>query len=168
MRTIQLIPPKVLAILSLLVAQYTLGKKAAFPLGIVMGLTAWEVGIVVILSDFALMAGLNYIFDLTFQNFKWAEYLKHRIERGQKRLSSRKWISGLTKVGWLGPLLITSTPFAGGVWTGISLARIMNLSRRQTNLSVGIGVILGCLVFVLAAIGVLDIIEFSSTSSQVV
>jgi len=164
LRTIQLVPPKILAIFPLLLAQYTLGKKAAFPLGLVLGLNAWEIGIVVILSDFILMTGLNFMFDLSFEKLRWARYLKDRIERGQNRLSNRKWLSGLLKVGWLGPLVITSTPFAGGVWTGISLARVMNLSKRQTNLAVGMGVILGCLVFVLASLGILSIVEISSTS----
>jgi len=133
-------------------------------LGLVLGLNAWEIGIVVILSDFILMTGLNFMFDLSFEKLRWARYLKDRIERGQNRLSNRKWLSGLLKVGWLGPLVITSTPFAGGVWTGISLARVMNLSKRQTNLAVGMGVILGCLVFVLASLGILSIVEISSTS----
>ena len=164
MRTIQLIPPKVLAIFPLLIAQYTLGKKAAFPLGLVMGLNAWEIGIIVILSDFVLMAFINHMFDLSFEKFKWAMYLQERSSRIQNRLSQRKWTAGLMKIGWLGPLAITTVPFGGGVWTGISLARVMNLSSRQTNLVVGVGVILGCLIFVLAALGILSFVELSEAS----
>lgn len=155
MRTIQLIPPKILAIIPLLVAQYTLGKKAAFPLGLIMGLNAWEIGIIVILSDFVLMAFINHMFDLSFAKFKWAIYLQKHSRRIQDRLSKRRWTAGLMKIGWLGPLTITTIPFGGGVWTGISLARVMNLSSRQTSWAVGVGVILGCLIFVLAALGIL-------------
>ncbi len=161
MRAIHLIPPKILAIIPLLVAQYTLGKKAAFPLGLILGLNAWEIGIVVILSDFVLMVFINHMFDLSVEKFKWAMYLQERSLRIQDRLSQRKWTAGLMKIGWLGPLAITTIPFGGGVWTGISLARVMNLSSKQTSLAVGLGVILGCLIFVLAALGILSIVEIS-------
>ncbi|MBT3227744.1 MAG: small multi-drug export protein [Candidatus Marinimicrobia bacterium] len=161
MRTIQLIPPKILAIIPLLVAQYTLGKKAAFPLGLIMGLNAWEIGIIVILSDFVLMVIINHMFDLSFEKFKWAMYLRERSTRIQARLSKRNWTAGLMKIGWLGPLIMTTIPFGGGVWTGISLARVMNLSSRQSTFAVGVGVILGCLIFILAALGILSIVEIS-------
>ena len=161
MRTIQLINPKILAIIPLLVVQYTLGKKAAFPFGLILGLNAWEIGIIVILSDFVLMAALNHMFDLSFNKFKWAMYLQERSRRIQDRLSKREWTARLMKIGWLGPLAITTIPFGGGVWTGLSLARVMNLSSKQTRLAVGLGVILGCLIFVLAALGILSIVEIS-------
>lgn len=163
MRTIQLIPPKVLAIIPLLIAQYTLGKKAAFPLGLIMGLNAWEIGIIVILSDFVLMAFINHIFDMSFEKFKWAIYLRERTQRIQDRLNQGKWTAGLMKIGWLGPLIMTTVPFGGGVWTGLSLARVMNLSGRQSSWAVGTGVILGCLIFVLAALGILSIVEISES-----
>ncbi|NQV41670.1 MAG: small multi-drug export protein [Candidatus Marinimicrobia bacterium] len=137
-----------------------MGKKAAFPLGLLMGLNAWEVGIIVILSDFVLMVFLTRMFDLSFEKFKWAIYLQERSQRIQERLSKRKWTAGLMKIGWLGPLAMTAIPFGGGVWTGLALARVMNLSSKQTSLAVGVGVILGCLIFVLAALGILSIVEF--------
>ena len=158
---IQLISPKILAVFPLLVAQYTLGKKAAFPLGLIMGLNAWEIGIIVIISDFVLMAFINHLFDLSFEKFRWARYLQKRSSRIQDRLNQRRWTSGLMKIGWLGPLIMTTIPFGGGVWTGISLARVMNLSSRQSSLAVGVGVILGCLIFVLAALGFLSIVEIT-------
>jgi uncharacterized membrane protein len=158
---IQLIPPKILSIIPLLVAQYTLGKKAAFPLGLLMGLTAWEIGIIVILSDFVLMVFITHMFDLSVEKFKWANYLQERSQKIQTRLGQRKWTGELMKIGWLGPLAITTLPFGGGVWTGLSLARVMNLPRRQTNLAVGVGVVLGCLIFVLAALGILSVVDIA-------
>lgn len=130
-------------------------------MGLLLGLSAWEIGGIVIISDFILMAFINHMFDLSFEKFKWAQYLQDRSNRVQDRLNQRKWTARLMKIGWLGPLAITTIPFGGGVWTGISLARVMNLSSRETNLAVGVGVILGCLIFVLAALGILSIIELS-------
>jgi len=158
---IQLVPPKLLAILPVLLTQYTLGKKAAFPMGMVLGLNAWEVGLIVVLSDFVLMALMNRLLDISFEKLKWGQYLRARTSRVQERIGKRKWATRLMKFGWLGPMIITSTPFAGGVWTGTALARVMNLSNRETILSVGMGVIVGCLIFVLAALGILSIVELS-------
>lgn len=126
-----------------------------------MGFNVWEIGLIVILSDFILMAFINHIFDLSFEKFKWANYLRERSERIQIRMGQRKWTAALMSIGWLGPFIITSVPFAGGVWTGISLARVMNLSKRQTQLAVGFGVIIGCLVFVLAALGILSLVDIA-------
>jgi len=142
-------------------AQYTLGKKVAFPVGLVMGLTAYEIGVIVILSDFLLMAVINHMFDLSFERFKWAIYLRKRSVQVQLHLEKRNWTAWLMNIGWLGPLAITTLPFAGGVWTGTSLARVMNLSKRQSNVSVGLGIILGCWIFVLAALGILSLVTFA-------
>ena len=161
MRTIQLIPHKVIAIFSVLIAQYTLGKKVAFPLGLVIGLSVYEIGIVVVLSEFVLMVVINHIFDLSFEKFKWAMYLRNRSERIQTHLNKGKWTARLMRIGWLGPLAITALPFSGGVWTGTSLARVMNLSNRQTLWAVGVGAVLGCLIFVLASLGILNMVEIS-------
>jgi len=139
-----------------------LGKKAAFPLGLLLGLTAWEIGLVVILSDFVLMAVIDRLLVLSIQTFSWGHYLTDRTQRIQERLGRRKWTASLMKLGWLGPLVITTVPFGGGVWTGTALARIMHLSKKQTILSVGVGVILGCLIFVLAALGILSMVEISA------
>ena len=140
-------------------AQYTLGKKVSFPLGLVLGVEAYEIGIIVVLSEFVLMAIINHIFNLSFENFKWALYLRERSERIQAHLKQRTWTARLIQIGWLGPLIITAVPFAGGVWTGISLSQVMNLSNRQTLLSVGVGAILGSLIFVLASLGILSIVD---------
>lgn len=130
-----------------------------------MGLNAWEIGLVVVLADFALMIFINWMLRLSLEKFKWAKYLRGRSRHIQERLNRRKWTAGLMKIGWLGPLTMTTIPFGGGVWTGMSLARLMSLPRRQTNLAVGLGVILGSLIFVLAALGVLSIVEL--TTAQV-
>ncbi len=136
----------------------------AFPLGLFIGLSAYEIGIVVVLSEFVLMAIINHIFDLSFEKFKWAIYLRERSERIQAHLAKSKWTSWLMTIGWVGPLAITALPFGGGVWTGTSLARVMNLSNRQTIFAVGLGAVLGCLIFVLASLGILSIVELSEIS----
>lgn len=159
LRITNLIPPETIPILSVLITQYTLGKKAAFPLGLILGLTAYQIGIVVVLSEFVLMVLVNHLFDISYDKFRWAIYLRERSERIQEHLKKGKWSSRLLRIGWMGPMTVTALPFAGGVWSGMALAKVMILSNRQTMLSVGIGAVIGCAVFVLAAIGILNFVE---------
>lgn len=163
MRTIQLIPPKILAILSVVTAQFTLGKKTAFPLGLVMGLNAYQIGVVVLLCEVALMSAIMYLIEKSTGKFKWTHFLKDRSERVQSNMENRKWIARLMRIGWLAPLVITAIPFMGGVWSGMALSRIMGLSIKQSLWSVGVGAVFGCLVFVLASLGVLSLVDFSTT-----
>lgn len=159
MRKTSLIPPEIISISSVVIAQYTLGKKAAFPLGLVLGITAYEIAVIVLICEFILMAFIHLLFDLSLGRFSWANYLNNRFERIQDHLKQGKWTSRLIQVGWLGPLFITSLPFSGGVWTGMALSRVMVLSNKQTLWSVGLGAVLGCSIFLLAALGILTIVD---------
>ncbi len=142
-----------------MLAQYTLGKKAAFPLGLFMGLSVLNISLAVILCEFTLMVAVDFIFELSFDKFRWARYLKDWSERVQAHLQKGRWTSKLLKLGWLGPMTITAMPFAGGVWTGMALARALSLPRRTTIWVVGIGAILGCGIFALAALGILTLVD---------
>jgi len=88
--------------------------------------------------------------------------LKQRSELIQDKLKRGKWSSRLIQLGWLGPLTITALPFAGGVWTGMALSRVMVLSHRKTLWAVGVGAVLGCSIFTLASLGVLSIVDLPS------
>ncbi len=107
------------------------------------------------------MTFVHRLFNFSFHKFNWAKYLNERFERVQSQLMHGKWTSRLIKIGWLGPLFITSLPFSGGVWTGMALSRVMTLSTKQTLWSVGIGAVLGCSIFLLAALGILSIVDLS-------
>lgn len=142
-----------------MVAQYTLGKKVAFPLGIFMGLSVLNIAIAVIICEFTLIIAVDVLFSFAFDRIKWAQWLKERLERVQERLQKRSWTAPLVKLGWLGPLTITAMPFAGGVWTGMAFARILTLSHRTTLWVVSIGALLGCAIFALAALGILSLVN---------
>ena len=77
-------------------------------------------------------------------------------------MKQRKLTKALINLGWLGPLTITALPFTGGVWSGMALSRVMGLSHKKTLFAVSLGAVIGCLVFALAALGVLSIIDFST------
>ncbi len=125
-------------------------------------MSAYEITVIVLICEFVLMAFVHCLFDLSFRRFRWANYLNERLEKMQIHLKQGKWTSRLLQIGWLGPLFITALPFSGGVWTGMALSHVMTFSNRQTLWSVGAGAILGCLIFLLAALGILTIVEIPS------
>ncbi len=131
-------------------------------MGLVLGLSVLKISIIVILSEFVLMAIVDYAFAWSLDRFQWSQAIKNRSERVQLHLKQGKWTARLIRLGWLGPLTITALPFAGGVWTGMALARVMLLSHRKTILAVGAGAVLGCSIFALASLGVLNIVEIPS------
>ena len=163
MRINPLIPPKIIAILSVVTAQFTLGKKTAFPLGLVMGLSAYEIGVVVLLCEVVLMSVILYMIEYSADRFRLTCYLRNRSEKVQTNMEERVWVSRLMKIGWLAPLVITAVPFMGGVWSGMALSKVMGLSLRKSLWSVGMGAVVGCAIFVLTALGVLSLVDLSTT-----
>ena len=128
-----------------------------------LGISAYEIAIIVVICEFILIAFIHILFDLSVERFRWANFLNDRFKNMQIHLRQGNWTSRLVQIGWLGPLLITAIPFSGGVWTGMALSRVMTLSNKQTFWSVGIGAVLGCAIFLLAALGVLTIIDLPQT-----
>lgn len=160
MRKSPLIFPDIISILSVVVAQYTLGKKAAFPLGMVLGISAYEIAVIVVICEFGLIVFIHCLFTLSLGRFRWTQFLSDHFDRIQIHLKEGKWTSRFLKIGWFGPLFITAVPFSGGVWTGMALSKVMNLPNKQTLWSVSVGAVIGCAIFLLAALGILTIVDF--------
>lgn len=112
-----------------------------------------------ILCEFVLMAILDFMISFSSSRFQWVYWLKDHYRRVQSRLERSRWNSLLLKLGWLGPLTITALPFAGGVWSGMAFARLLSISRKKTIVLVGVGAILGCALFAMAALGILTLVE---------
>ena len=149
----------ILAILSIVVAQFLLGKKAAFPLGLVLGYSAYDVALIVIICDLSLMWVVYEIFVVSVSKLRWAKYVRNRFESAQKWLATGRWTRKLIPVGWLGVVAVTATPFAGGVWTGVALSRTLAMTQKQTLWAVGLGSVIGCGIFLFAALGVMHLVN---------
>ncbi|MCF7824054.1 MAG: small multi-drug export protein [Candidatus Marinimicrobia bacterium] len=121
-----------------------------------------EISIIVVICEFILIAVVEFLFTWSLDRFNWTRALKERSERFQEKLKTGAWSAQLIQLGWLGPLIITAIPFSGGVWTGMALARVMVLSTRKTIWAVGIGAVLGCSIYTLAALGFVSIVEIPS------
>ncbi|OIO66389.1 MAG: hypothetical protein AUJ47_01460 [Candidatus Marinimicrobia bacterium CG1_02_48_14] len=155
----------ILVLLSIVVAQFLFGKKAAFPLGLILGYTAYGVALIVILCDLALMFVVYQIFSASFAKLKWIQNLRYRFESGQAWLAGGRWTRKLIPLGWLGVVAITATPFAGGVWTGIALSRTLAMNAKQTYWAVGLGSVIGCAIFLFAALGVMHLVRLGPENS---
>jgi len=124
-----------------------------------MGVSILNISLAVLICEFTLIIAVDFIFELSFDKFRWAQFLKNRSERVQAHLQKGKWSAKLLKLGWMGPMTITALPFAGGVWTGMAFARALSLPHRTMLIVVGVGAILGCAIFALAALGILSLVD---------
>lgn len=149
---------QVLILLSVLASQFLVGKKASFPVGLLMGWNAYTIAGVVLLSDLFLMFVVEWLFRTSTDKLAGRTYIRDRIERIQTRLENSNWDRGLIAAGWVGTMIITALPFMGGVWTGVAMARITMLSRSQTLIAVGVGAAIGCAIFMGAALGVMHLV----------
>lgn len=121
-----------------------------------------EISLLIILSDLVLMFLVDMIFSRSVDKLTLFQNIRSKSERFQERMKGHRLSTALISLGWLGPLTITAIPFAGGVWSGMALSRIMGLSHKKTLFAVSLGAVIGCLIFALAALGVLSIIDFST------
>ncbi|MCF7797901.1 MAG: small multi-drug export protein [Lentisphaeria bacterium] len=151
-----------LAIVSIIIAQFILGKKAAFPLGLVLGFSAWSIAAIVILCDMVLMFILLNLFAVSISRLKWMRLVRKRFEWAQEWLAEGRWTRKLIPVGWLGVVAITAIPLAGGVWSGVALSRTMAMTRNQSIITITLGIILGCAIFLFAALGVMHVVSIPS------
>lgn len=151
-----------LTIVSIVVAQFLLGKKASFPLGLVLGYSAWSIAIIVILCDMVLMFLLIDLFAIPLSRMKWMRFVRKRFEWAQQWLAEGRWTRKLIPVGWLGVVAITAIPLAGGVWSGVALSRTMAMTRNQSLITITLGIILGCAIFLFAALGVMHVVSIPS------
>ncbi len=127
-----------------------------------MGLNAYEIGMVVLLCEVVLMSVILYFLELSSDKFRITRYLMNRSEQIQTSIAKRAWIGHLMKYGWIAPLVITAIPFMGGVWSGMAVSKVMNLSVKKSLWSVGAGAVFGCLIFVLAALGLVNLVDLST------
>ena len=145
-----------MVILGLVVTQLLLGKKGAFPYGIVFGLNLYLIAGVVIITDLVLMLFLEGMRSVTRQRLRLFQLVHHKLIKWQKYLENSALGKKVLPIGKAGTLIITATPFSGGVWTGLAVSRILTLRSNETMWLVGCGSVIGCGLFLLAAHGLIQ------------
>jgi uncharacterized membrane protein len=141
----------------LVVTQLLLGKKGAFPYGIVLGLNLYLIAIIVIITDLILRVLLEGMMTVTRQRIKLIRIIHIKLHKWQIRLEHSKLGKKILSIGKAGTLILTATPFSGGVWTGLAVSRILTLRSNETLWLVGGGSVIGCGLFLLAGLGLVQL-----------
>lgn len=142
----------------LIITQLIAGKKGAFLFAILRDMNLYVVSLVIILSDLGLMVAVARLFQTTVKRVFPFTLLQHKADKIEQKMKGSALADRLIKIGKAGTLVITAVPFAGGVWSGVVLAKILQLDNEQTYWLVGIGSVIGCLIFLLAAEGAINFI----------
>lgn len=142
----------------LIITQLTLGKKGAFLYALLFKMNLYMVSIVIILSDLFLMVFIVKLFQATVNRVFPFTILQRKAIRIEQKLKTSNLAEKIIKIGKAGTLIITAIPFAGGVWSGMVLSKILQLDNKQTYWLVGIGAIIGCLIFLLASKGFINFV----------
>jgi len=148
---------RLLALLGLIITQFLIGKKGAFPYGVLVGFSPYSIAAIVVGTDLLLMFLVDHFLHLAGNHVFPFTYIHQRTERLQQKLRRLRVSNKMARLGSLSVMIITATPFAGGVWTGMSLARVLGLARRSTFLLVGVGSIIGAGIFLAATLGVISL-----------
>lgn len=119
-----------------------------------MGLSPVYIGIVVLISDFALMPFVRFLFNNS-KRIGRLEKLRGKLFADERKMRSSKWLKRFQNMGKLGVVILVSVPGAGGVWSGTILSHILSLKRIEAYILVGLGSIIGCLIFVLSFQGII-------------
>lgn len=141
----------------LIVTQFLLGKKGSFVYALLFNMNLYIVSIVIIISDIILMFLVGGLFKITVKHVFPFTLLQRNAKTRESRIKESKLTAKVLKFGRLGPMIITAIPFSGGVWSGILVSKILKLSNKETYWQVSVGSVIGCLIFLLAALGFIEI-----------
>lgn len=142
----------IVILLTLIAIQFTLGKKGAFPYGVIVGLSPVLIGVIVVLCDFALIPFAYWLIRGT-RRIGWLERKRRKLELSEEKMRRRPLLQTLRKAQFFSVAAVTATPFAGGVWTGAVLSHLFGFKAPQAYLSIAIGAVVGGAVFVLSFLG---------------
>ena len=142
----------------LIITQFTLGKKGAFLYALLLKMNLYMVSVVIIISDIFLMVLLGRLFQATANRVFPFTILQRKVVSVEQKLKESNLAEKIIKIGKVGILIITAVPFMGGVWSGMALSKIIQLDNKQAYWLTGIGTIIGCAIFLLAAKGFINLL----------
>ncbi len=142
---------------ALIITQFAVGKKGSFVYALLMHMNLYLVSLVIVLSDIFLMFFVGKLFDASARFFPF-NALHHRAERLEQKMQSSTLARRLGKIGTASVLVLTATPFAGGVWSGMILAKTLHIQNSKAYWLTGIGSVIGCAIFFLAAEGLIELL----------
>ncbi|RLC48544.1 MAG: hypothetical protein DRH57_01965 [Candidatus Cloacimonadota bacterium] len=146
-------------IFSFTIAQYILGKKAVYPMGIAYGYPLWFITIFVIITDISLTPFIYRLLHISSSNIKLLNLLHQKMIMKKEKFEKNKYLNlFIVNFGKLAVVGITAIPLSGGIWTGTILSYILHLKFKETMLLVTIGNSIGAMIFYLSFKGILSIV----------
>ncbi|MCB0282585.1 MAG: small multi-drug export protein [Calditrichaeota bacterium] len=142
---------------ALIITQFILGKKASFLYALLFKMNLYIVSLVIIMCDLVLMLFVARLLSVTTKHVFPFTLLQREAVNREDKLKKSKLVARILKIGKLSPLIITAIPFSGGVWSGMLLSRILKLADKDAYWQVAIGSVIGCYIFLLAAMGLINL-----------
>ena len=139
----------------LIAIQLAMGKKLSFPYGLAVGFRVWEIGALVLIEDFAEIPLLQWILTGACDRVGPLRWLHENLSRRESALSKKRFYGWFLHAKKLGIFLLVAAPGAGGVITGTLASHLLQMPKKQSMLIIAAGSVVGCLLFVAGAKGIL-------------
>jgi len=139
----------------LIAIHLAMGKKLSFPYGLAVGFSVWEIGALVLIEDFAEIPLFQWILTGACDRVEPLRRLHENLNHRESALSKKRFYRWFLHAGQLGIFLLVAAPGAGGVRTGTLASHLLHMPKKQSMLIIAAGSVVGCLLFVAGAKGIL-------------
>ncbi len=131
--------------------------RGAIPVGIAMGLPAWESFLISIAGNgivaLVLLLALPKFFEFCYRFPRLQPLLERILSKARNKGK------GMNAKGMVGLLLFVAVPLPGtGVWTGCLLAYLLGMRIRHALLAVTLGMILAGILMTLGSLGLMTLV----------
>lgn len=131
--------------------------RGSIPIGIAMGLPAWETFVISIIGNGIVALLLLLILPKFFEFFYRFPKLKPFLERIINRAGNKS--NSASVKGSLGLMLFVAVPLPGtGVWTGCVLAYLMGMRIRHALPAVVLGMVIAGVLMSLGSLGLMTLV----------
>jgi len=129
-------------ILTFFLIHVGLGRKISIPYWLAFGEDVYVVIGIAIFLDIVQIPVLEYL--IAHATERLSPFLK-KIKEKTPDIEHSRLVMWAKKVGPIGTIVITAMPLqGGGMWSGILLAHVFDLSRHIKYLFLSIGSVIGC------------------------
>lgn len=144
----------VITLLVLIVIQLVVGKKASFPLGLIIGYDPVKLGIIITVCDVFIILFVMFVFESSGK-IKYIRQLREKYTAKTENWKDKRTFRYFNKLGRIGIIAVIIIPFTGGLWTAYLLANLLFLKKTETFSLSLLGAILGNSLFVLSSLGII-------------
>jgi uncharacterized membrane protein len=123
-----------------------LGRKISIPYAIALGFTDHYILLFAFTLDVLQIPFFKYLYTHT-SKISIIKRLKEGMERRSEDMEGSKLIKWAKGMGKIGTVMLAAMPFqGGGMWSGVLLAHVIKLDRKQMYVFLSIGSLIGCTI----------------------